>query len=64
MVVTDGETGRGYDKQTVFTYVQVVYGKSVTSAQMLEVSIMRERKGAPSRKGRAVNGQITQANNK
>ena len=31
---------------------------------MLEVSLLRSRNGAPSRKGRAVNGQITKASNK
>ena len=36
MVATDGETGRGQDKQTVY----VTYGRSVMSAQTLEVSLL------------------------
>ena len=38
MVVADGETGRGYDKQSF--YVVYKYGKSVMSAQMMEVSLL------------------------
>ena len=35
-MAADGETGRGQDKQTV---VYVVYGRSVVSAQIMEVSL-------------------------
>ena len=56
MVATEGETGRGQDKQKV----SVTYGKSVMSAQIVGgVSIIRSRNGAASRKGCVVNGQIT-----
>ena len=34
------------------------------SAQMLEVSLIRSRNGAPSRKECAVNGQMTKESNK
>ena len=37
--------------------------KNVMSAKMLELSL-RIRTGAPSRKGRVVNGQMTKASNK
>ena len=37
MMATEGETGRGQDKQKVY---YVTYGKNVMSAQMLEVSLL------------------------
>ena len=37
MVATDGETGRGQDKQKVY-YVK--HGKNVMSAKMLEISLL------------------------
>ena len=40
MVAADGETGREQDKKTVF---HVMYGKSVTSAHMLKVSLLGVR---------------------
>ena len=42
----------------------VVYGRRVTSAQMLEVSLFGGRNGAPSRKECVVDGQIAKAINK
>ena len=41
----------------------VIYGRSVMSARMLEVSI-RSRNGAQSPKGYVANGQMTKASNK
>ena len=42
-----------------------VYGKSVLSTQMLEVSLLGVgMNAAPSRKGCVVNGQLTEASNK
>ena len=38
MVATDGETGRGQDKQKVHTSY-VVYGKNVMSTEMLGVDV-------------------------
>ena len=38
MVAAEGETGRGQDKQRVS--INVVYGRSTMSAQMLEVSLL------------------------
>ena len=37
MMATDGETGRGYDKQKVYI---VTYGRNVLNAKILEVSLL------------------------
>ena len=37
MVATAGQTGRGYDKQSMY---HVTYGENVMSAKMLEVSLL------------------------
>ena len=52
---TAKQDGDGISKQ-----FHVIYGRSVVSAQMLEVSIW-SRNGAPSRKGCVVSGQMTEA---
>ena len=39
MVATAGQTGRGYDKQSMY---HVTYGENVMSAKMLEVSLYQE----------------------
>ena len=42
----------------------VIYGNDVMSAQLLEVSLITSRNGAPSRKGCVVNGQMIKSSNK
>ena len=37
-MATDGETGRGQDKQKHYLVLYIIYRKNVTSAQMLDVS--------------------------
>ena len=62
MVATDGETGKGYDKQKGY---DVTYrrGKRNERPNVGGVSI-RSRNGAPSRKRCVVNGHMTKASNK
>ena len=56
MVAADGEPGRGIRYANSF---YVIYGRSVMSAQMLEVFPLGVgMNGAPSRKGCVVNDQM------
>ena len=48
-------------RQTQLSIVFDNGGKNLLSAQMLEVSSLRNRGGAPSRKGYVINGQMTKA---
>ena len=61
MMVTDGETGRGQDKQKKSLRQSHMEKKRNEPPNVGGVS-MRSRNGAPSRKGCVVNGQTTKAN--
>ena len=56
MVIADGDTGRGWDKQTVF--MCNTWKKRNERPNVGGVSI-RSRNGAPSRGGCVVHGQVT-----
>ena len=58
---TDGETGRG-TRQAKRSYV--TYGKIRNRRPNVAGVSIKTRNGAPSRKGRVVNGQMTEASNK
>ena len=61
MEVTEGQTGRGQDKQKK-KLTPVAYGKKRNEPPNVGGVSMRSRNGAPSRKGCVVNGQTTKAN--
>ena len=61
MVATDGETGRGQDKQK---QIYIIHGEHGTERPNVGGISIRSRNRAPSRKGCAVNGQTTKASNK
>ena len=61
--IDGGQRQRSRKGARASNFFYVINGNNVTSAQLLEVSLLDVRTGAPSRKGCVVNGQMPKAGN-